>query len=132
MSVTDARVNKSANHAVHTLNFPITTAISQTALLAGAWTPGFKFQVIKVSVFATAVTATITADVQIGGTSVLTGAVTPVAGTETAGTLSSTLKNVRGSASQQLQIKYTSNGTGAGTNLMVSVQIRPYPLNGEI
>src|SRR6185312_1866590 len=127
MSVTDARVNKSANHAVHTLNFPVTTALSQAALLAGAWTPGFKFQVIKVSVFATGVTATISADVQIGGTSVLTGAVTPVAGTETEGTLSGTLSKLRGSATSQLQVKYTTNGTGAGVNLMVSVQIRPYP-----
>lgn len=133
MAITDVKMAQSANSAKHSLNYTIpTTAVSQTALLAGAKTPGFKFQVTKVSVFATAVTATITVDVQIGGVSVLTGAITPVAGSEVAGTLTSTLASLRGSATGQVQVKYTSNGTGAATNLQVYVQVRPYPLNGEV
>lgn len=133
MSVTDLKMAKGAFSAKHTLSFPIsTTAVSQTALLAGARTPGAKFQITGVSVFATAVTATITVDVQIGGVSVLTGQITPVAGTEVIGTLVATQATLRGSASSQIQVKYTSNGTGAGTNLTVQVQVRPYPLNGEV
>lgn len=129
--IKDYKMDPAGGSAVHTLAFPITTAVSQTGLLAGAWTPGYRFQIRKVSVFATAVTATITADVQIGGTTVLTGQITPVAGTETAGTLVSTPATLRGSSSGQIQVKYTTNGTGAATNLVVRVQIRPYPCAGE-
>lgn len=133
MGITDNKVMQSANVAKHAINFGVpTTAVSQTALLVGAWTPGFKFQVAKVSVFATAITATITVDVQIGGVSVLTGQITPVAGSEVAGTLVTTLASLRGSATGQIQVKYTSGAAGAATNLNVKVQIRPYPLNGEV
>lgn len=133
MAITDVKMAQSAKSVLRELTFPIaTTAVSQTALLAGAWTPGHKFQVTKVTVMATGVTATISTDVQIGGVSVLTGAITPVAGTETAGTLVSTLASLRGSATGQVQVKYTSNASGAAVNLVVRVQIRVYPLNGEV
>lgn len=131
MSVTDFKMNKAANSPKQSHNIPILTAVGQTALLVGAWTPGFRFQIDKVSVMATAVTATITVDVQIGGVSVLTGQITPVAGTETAGTLTATLATLRGKSTDQLQVKYTTNGSGAATNLVTTVQIRPYPLDGE-
>jgi hypothetical protein len=129
--IKDYKMDPAGGSSVHTLAFPITTAVSQTALLAGAWTPGYRFQVRKVTNFATGVTATISTDVQIGGVSVLTGAITPVAGAETAGTLSSTLSALRGSSTSQLQVKYTTNGSGAAVNLVVRVQIRPYPMSGE-
>lgn len=133
MAVTDLKMAVGASTARQNHAFPITTAVSQTAALAGAWTPGHKFQVTKVSVFATSVTATITVDVQIGGVSVLTGQITPVAGSEVAGTLVTTLASLRGATtSSQIQVKYTSNASGAATNLVVRVQVRPYPLNGEV
>lgn len=132
MAVTDKKITKTAYAAHHEITFPVpTTATTQTGLLAGAWTPGFAGKITKVTVFATAVTATITVDVQIGGTTVLTGSITPTAGNEVAGTLSSTLSAVRFSSSQQIQVKYTSNGTGAATNLSVHVQVRPYPMNED-
>lgn len=131
MAVTDKKADKDAAFGKETLEFPITTAVSQTALLAGAWTPGYRFQITKVTVMATVVTATISVDVQIGGTTVLTGAITPVAGTETSGTLSSTLSALRGTSTSQIQAKYTTNGSGASTNLVVRVQIRPYPMNQD-
>lgn len=132
MSVTDLKINKNALAATHSQAFPITTAVSQTAAVAGAYTPAKRFQVTRVSVFATGVTASVTVDVQIGGVSVLTGQITPVAGTEVVGTLQGSQKLLRGSATQQLQVLYTTGGTGAAVNLVVRVQLRPWPLNGEV
>lgn len=132
MSVTDLKINKNALAATHSQAFPITTALSQSALKVGAYSPAKRFQVTRVTVFATAVTANITVDVQIDGVSVLTGQITPVAGTEVVGTLVAATKTLRGSATSQLQVKYTTDGTGAATNLVARVQIRPWPLNGEI
>lgn len=133
MSVTDLKINKNALAATHSQAFPLTTiATSQTNALAGAYTPAKRFQVTRVSVFATGVTASLTIDVQIGGVSVLTGPVTPVAGTEVVGTLVASQATLRGTASSQLQVKYTTNGTGAGVNVVVRVQLRPWPLNGEV
>jgi hypothetical protein len=56
----------------------------------------------------------------------------PVAATPTAAVLATTLAARRGSASEAIQLKYTSDGTGAATNLVVSVWIRPLPLDGEV
>lgn len=126
--ITDKKMDKTGLAGHHTITFPIaTTATGQTGKLVGAFTPGIAGKVVKVVVMATGVTATISVDVQIGGTSVLSSAITPVAGTETAGTLSSTLANVRFKSTDQIQVKYTSDGTGAGVNLQVYVQVRGYP-----
>lgn len=131
--ISDYKMAPKGLAARHTVAFPITTAVSQAAVLFGAHTPGVRYQVTKVTVFATAVTATISVDVQIGGVSVLTGLVTPVAGTEVAGTLVATQATLRASsATSQLQVKLTTNGSGAATNLVVHVQLRPYPSFGEI
>jgi hypothetical protein len=132
MSVTDLKMAQASATAKHEVSFPITTAVSQTGQLVGAFTPGYKFQITKVSVFASGVTATASVDVQIAGTTALASVVTPVAGTETVGTLATALTAKRGSATQQLQVKLTTNASGAATNLLVTVQFRPYPLNGEV
>lgn len=132
MAVTDKKMDVNANTAREQIDFSIITAVSQAGVLFGANTPGYRFQVVKVAAFAVTVTATITVDVQIGGVSVLTGPITPVAGTEVAGTLTSTLANLRPSGTNnQLQVKLTTNGSGAATNLTVFVWIRPYPLNQD-
>lgn len=107
------------------------TATSQADLEVDEVVPGFAFQVVRVEVHATAVTATISATVKIGTTSVLASAITPVAGAATAGTLSSTLANLRGSSTDAIRLHYTSNGTGAATALKARVWIRPQSMNGE-
>lgn len=132
MAVTDQKIHPNAKVALVPITVGITTAISQTDTKAQSVIPGFKFEVVKVEVWASAVTATISAQVKIGTTSVLTGAVTPVAGTPTAGTLVSSRTSRRGSATDALNIEYTTNGSGAATNLRVTVWVRPYPLNGEV
>lgn len=108
------------------------TATSQTGLEVDEMVPGFDFQVVRVEIHATAVTAIISADVKIGTTSVLSSAVTPVANAATEGTLSSTLANIRGSSTDAIRLHYTSDGSGAATALKARVWIRPQPLNGEI
>jgi len=129
MAVVSKKVLNSDPIGAQLVDFTIVTATSQAGVLFGAVTPGYRFKVTGVKVFAVTVTATISVDVQIAGTSVLSSAVTPVAGTETAGTLSSTVANLLGTASNQLQVKLTTNGSGAATNLSVMVYIRPYPMN---
>lgn len=133
MSVTDNKINQSAKVALECIRLALgTTATGQTGKQTDGVVPGYAFQVVKVEVNALTVTATISVDCLIGSTSVLTGAITPVAATPTAGTLSSTLANVRGTATEAINVQYTSNGTGAATNGYLSVWIRPIPLNGEI
>lgn len=127
--------DKAIEHDAGTPLKPITcsfvTAINQTAAVALGIIPGFRGEVVKVEVWASAVTATISTDVLVGTTSVLTGAVTPVAGAATAGTLATARSTRRFMPTDQLNFTYTTNGTGAATNLKVTAWIRPYPLNGE-
>lgn len=131
--ITDRKIDPAGNVAKKCLPLVLgTTAISQTGKRTDAITPGFPFKVVKVEVYALTVTATISVDVQIGSTSVLSSVVTPVADTPTAGTLSSTVANLIGSSTSIISLKYTSNGSGAATNCVVRVWIRPQPLNGEV
>lgn len=132
MSVTDAKMHPKAKSVLMPIVCNITTVVGQTDVKALGIVPGFRFEVERVEVWASGVTATISTNVKIGTTSVLTGAVTPVAGAATVGTLVSTRTTKRGSATSQLNIEYTTNGTGAGVNLKVTVWIRPYPLNSEV
>jgi len=133
MSVTDNKINQNAKVALECIRLALgTTATGQTGKQTDGVIPGYDFQVVKVEVNALTVTATISVDCLIGSTSVLSSAITPVAATPTAGTLSTTLANVRGSSTEAINLQYTSNGTGAATNGFVSVWIRPQPLNGEV
>lgn len=132
MAVQDKNISKTAKVAWKAIRLALgTTATSQTAKRTDAVTVGFPFEVMAVEVDALTVTATISMDVQIDTTSVLASAITPVADTPTAGTLSTTLANRRGSSTGILNLKYTSNGSGAATNGFATVWVRPTPLNGE-
>lgn len=109
-----------------------TSATSQTAKRTDAVTIPYPFQIVSVEVYALTVTATISLDVQIGSTSALSAAVTPVADTPTAATLSSTVASTQSTSSTSvLSLKYTSNGTGAATNAYASVWIRPLGMDGD-
>ena len=133
MAVKDINILKGANFAKECIRLQVgTTATSQTATVADAIVLPYACEVVSVDVNALTVTATITVDVLIGATSVLASQVTPVAATPTAGTLSSTLANKRGAAGEILKAAYTSDGTGAATNGLVSIWIRPLPQDGEV
>jgi len=117
-------------------------AINQAAVLFGALTPYqgypagqppyalYGWQVENVQVFCTAIVATAQADVQIGGVSVLTGLITPVAATVVQGVLVAPALR-RGKFTDVLQCKFTTNATGTLTNVAVTVTIRPFPLDNE-
>lgn len=133
MGVGTRNIDKASAVGLEAIQMPLgTTSVSQTATLAYAFKPGFPFTVASVQAWASGVTATASADVQIGGVSVLTGPITPVAATVTAGTLSSTKANVVGGAGDTLQLKYTTNGTGVITNGTVTVWIRPSGMEGDL
>lgn len=132
MAVKDRNVSPTSNIGLECIRLALgTTATSQTAKVPDAVTPGYAFQVVRVEVNALTVTATISCDVLIDATSCLASAVTPIAATPTAGTLSTTLANRKGSSTSILKAAYTSNGTGAATNGVVTVWIRPQHMNGE-
>jgi hypothetical protein len=85
---------------------------------------------VAVSDFARTVTATISYVIKIGSRVALS-ATTPVAATETARTLSTTLANLRGTSSEAITIELTTNASGAAVNLAVLLQIRPLGLAGD-
>lgn len=133
MAVADRKIAKGAATPLKAVRLQIgTTATGQTAKKTDGVTIPFDFIVTKVEVNALTVTSTISVDAKIGSTSVLTGRVTPVAATPTAGTLSTTVANTKGASGAVLSCDYTSDGTGAATNAVVTVWIRPRPLNGEL
>ena len=132
MSIRDRNISTKAAVGLKLVELRLTTsATGQTALLADAVTPGFAFTVVKASVFAQTVTATISADVQIAGASCLASAITPTAATEVAGTISATYTSTQGGSTDQLQLKYTSNGSGAATGLVARVWIKPTGMDGD-
>ncbi len=143
MAVQDRKVHPYAAFARQLVDFSLgSIAINQAAVLFAATIPyqGFPvgqppyalygWQVENVQVFCTAIVATAQADVQIGAVSVLTGLITPVANTVVAGVLVAPALR-RGKFTDQLNVKFTTNGTGTLTNVAVTVTIRPFPLDNE-
>ena len=132
MAVQDTKMSASGKASWHCLTMPIgATATGQTSLEVDEITPGFNFEIVKVQVHATGVTATASVNVLIGSTTALTGAITPTAGNVVAGTLATSKAARRGSSTESIVVQYTTNGSGVITNGKVRVWIRPFPLNGE-
>lgn len=143
MAMTDKKVHPFAAFARALLDFSFDNVpISQAAVLFGAIVPyqGFPvgqppyalygWQIENVQVFCRTIVATGQADVQIGGVSVLTGLITPVAATVVPGVLVAPALR-RGKFTDTLQVKFTTNGTGVITNAKVTVTLRPFPLGNE-
>lgn len=130
--ISDYKMDPNGKAALKCVRLGIgTTATGQTAKVPDSLTPGFPFEVVAVEANALTVTATISFDVLIGATSCLASAITPVAATPTAGTLTTSKTTRRGTATDILKAAYTSNGSGAATNGYLTVWLRPRPLNGE-
>ena len=105
--------------------------ISQTGQIYDAAVPGFPFYVEKIEHYVEALTAAVTFIAYIG-TTALTGAETPVVETVTAGTITAAVADRKGAATDNLNIKVTSDGSGVATGLKVRVTIRPFPMGGEL
>lgn len=132
MSIDTYKINRNNKVARECITLAMgATSVSQTATEADEVTPGYAFEIVAAEAYATGVTATASVDVQISGTSALSAAITPVAAAPTAGALSATLANVRGSATDTIQAKYTTNASGVVTNGRIRVWIIPQGLNGQ-
>lgn len=132
MSVKDTKMDSAGYATWKVLTAPIgTTATGQTSLEVDEFRPGHDFEIESAEVYCTATAATASVNVLIGSTSVLSAQMTPSAGARVAGTLSTTIANRRGSATDNIVVQYTTNGTGSITNGKVRITYRPFPLNGE-
>lgn len=133
MAVKDNNLLPTAVAAQHCFTMPIgATSTGQTSLEVDEITPGFNFQIVRVQVHATAVTATASVNVLIGSTTCLAGAITPTAGNVVVGTLATAVADRRGSTTDSIVVQYTTNGSGVITNGKVRVWVRPFPMNGEV
>jgi len=96
-----------------------TEIISQTGLnVWGMVIPaGYALRLDAFSVFASGVTAVIAVDLKEGDTTVLSAPVTPVADTVTAGAIA----DASVAAAAELNLTYTTDGSGAGVNLTATI-----------
>lgn len=86
-------------------------------------TPGYKYEVVGVDVFTQAITGACTVNVLVGGTTVLTGVITPVADDEVKGSLVTTGAQFGGVA-DDLEVQVTTPGGASLTGLAGRVWIR--------
>lgn len=99
-------------------------AASQADVLVASFRPGFDFEIVDVQAFANGVTATASYMVKIGATNALAAATTPTADTRGSAALHATAANRRGTASEDINLHVTTNGTGAFADLSVIVTFR--------
>jgi hypothetical protein len=154
VSATDKKVHFQALFVREPFGFSWSSIpISQAAVVfgaispyrwAGAGVPPYAirgFQVDDVQVFCTATAATASVDVQIarsiaagvltGGATVLTGLITPVAGSIVGGVLVAPASRRAAALADVIAVLFTTNGTGTVTNALVTVTVRPFPLDNE-
>ncbi len=105
--------------------------ISQTATLFDSTVPGFGFYVEKIEDFIQTLTAALTYQIFIGSQA-LCAATAPTAVTRADVAITATKAQRKGSKTDNLNIKITTDGTGLGEGLKVRVHIRPYPMGGEL
>lgn len=124
--VTDRHFEKDASFIRETivLGTPA-VAISQADVLFDSFKPGFAFEIESIEHFAEAVTAAASYDVKIGTTTALTAAEVPVAATREDAVLHATEANIRGTATEEINLHCTTDGSGLLTGLKVKVTIRP-------
>ena len=132
--VGDRHLNPSSGLAKTPILVPLVSAVSVTDGNIAVIRPGFDFAVEKVEVFARTYTATLTVDVLVGS-NVIVNDQAPTANTRVEATWNTgftSLPSRKGTSSQDLTVRYTSNGTGAVVNGYVLVWIRPFPAGGEV
>lgn len=131
MSIKTYKISSDNKVALECIDLHVgATTVAKTDQESDQVTVGYPFEVVSAEVYCTAITADSTVEVLIGSTSV-TGDITPVAVTPTAGTVSSTLASKRGDATDVLKLTYTTDADGAITNGRVRVWVKPQGLNGQ-
>lgn len=133
MAITDRKVHPDAHLADKVYQaVRDTVAASQTDLKIGVHRPGYRFRVVGVEVFCSALTGTVSVDVKIGTVSVLTAVITPSAAARVAGTLAAALASLVGSATEDINVEVTTAGASSLDDAIVTVVYRPYPVNQEV
>jgi hypothetical protein len=133
MAITDRKVHPDARLAdkIHNV-YRDTTVASQTDLKIGIHRPGYRFRVVGVEVFCSALTGTVSVQVKIGTVSVLNAVITPIAVTRVAGVLSATLANLVGKSTEDINVEVTTAAASTLDDVTVTVTLRPYPVNQEV
>jgi hypothetical protein len=120
--VADRSVDPDAAFAQHEIMLGANDiAISQSDILQDAHKPGFPFEIVRVEHFTDAIAATATYMVKIGTTDALAAETAPTADTLGEATLTTTLANRKGSATDVINLHATTDGSGTFTDLRVRV-----------
>lgn len=129
MSVKDKHISKDSSVALQHLDAALVTATGLTDAVVYSFTPGYIFEIERIRSFCRAKAGTVTAVVKVGSRTA--ASITFTAATEVAQTLSSTLANLQGSASEAITIELTTDGSGALTNGALIISIRPRGMHGD-
>lgn len=130
MSVRDRHIDKDAKSVIETICVRLVTAVSQTGVVAFKYTPGYPFEILKVSSYNRAKAGAVAGKVKVAAReAVATLAFTNAAEVEQ--TLADAQASRRGGADEAVSIEYTSDGSGALTDGYVNIQIRPTGLRGD-
>lgn len=130
MSIRDQDMHKAAITPRKCLVIPVITAIDLTDAVVYSFLPGYKFQLVASRSFCQTKAGAVAAVIKIGARTA--ASVVFTAATEVGQTLSTTLANLRGSATEAITIVLTTDHTGVLANSSITLQIRPYPLGGEV
>jgi hypothetical protein len=128
--IRNQNVNRKANVDWKTIPVALDNAINLTSAVVYSLTPGYKLQIEKIASYCRTKAGTVTAVVKVGGRTA--ASVTFTAATEVAQTLSTTLANIRASATEAITIELTTDGSGALVNGFISITFRPWPKAGEL
>lgn len=132
MGVTARKVLKDDPLGTKVLVIPIITAVSQSDVIAYAHQPGHPFEIVSVEGYCRTEAGAVSADVKIGTVTALNAVHAFVTATRALAVLATALASRRGSATDVINVHYTSDGTGALTNGFITVRYRPVPMNGDV
>jgi hypothetical protein len=105
---------------------PIITAVAQAAVKALEIKVGFNFKITKVETYCLNRVAALTGDVKIGAVSVLAAAAVFTPATLVNAPLVGGAAKFRGGkATDSINVHYTTDGTGVGTNAFIEVTVEP-------
>lgn len=104
------------------LVIPLVTAVSQADVVAFSYVVGSGFKITKVKTYVRTKAGTVTADVKIGSTSVLSAAAAFTDATEVTAGLKAELSRF-GKPTDAINVHFTTDGTGALTNGFVVVEL---------
>ena len=130
MAITNLKIDPASQLGEREYCIPITIADSQTGKAMWWHKFGYNFEIRGVHFSCLTETALTNVDLQIGTTSVLSAAISPTAGADVVGALSTTAATIQGTAGSTVRICYTSGGSSALSNGVLSFTVRPWPVGG--